>query len=80
LDSSGSIAGMAQRTPLRSQWRQFIVRHGDHILLGLLILLMILSNTACIKQDTRPMLTGDAHLFLLKTFEFVDTIERQGTA
>lgn len=59
--------------------RRFLVRHGEHIALGLLVAMVSLIHIAWIIQDTRPQPGTDASAYLIKTFEFVDRLkEREG--
>ncbi len=65
----------------RNTWfkegRGFLTRHGEPIVLGLLIVFVSLVQVAWILQDTRPQPGADPNHYLIKTFEFVATLKDQ---
>lgn len=56
----------------------FLARHGEHVALVLLIVVVSIINIAWINQDTRPQPDPDPHIYLIRTFEFLDRLRRGG--
>ncbi len=64
---------------LRSE-HPFLRRYGEHLALGLLVLVVCLVNIVWVRQDTRPQPGADPNHYLTETFLFVDRLRGQGSA
>ena len=58
--------------------RRFLSRNSEIIALALLIITVTIINIAWIRQDTSPIPSVDANLYMFRTLTFVDRLESQG--
>jgi 4-amino-4-deoxy-L-arabinose transferase-like glycosyltransferase len=59
---------------------ELLMVHKQYVALAVLILIVTLISIVWNSLDTRPMPIIDAHVYLARTFEFVNVVERRGIA